>query len=454
MIRIIIAFILILQVTSLSSQITFTSRHSNYRWVYQYLNYDIPDKNIVDTISRDSVVVDGKEYRKFSNFLVRDNGYQTYVRRNASPASKEYMVFDFSKNLGDTFNMVLENRTVKLTVLDKRKQYVETDSLILMKVEILDTLFNRKMYWLESVGCITGENVNLNPINWPATYGFDDIGFKMICYLNKTDESLLGFFGISCFDHNLLNPSRSWYTWASTQNGDNKTPVKYNVDYTRDTTVNGLQYFWMSYNKVFARYDGSTKSFFMLSSPDEILLFKTDAVVNDTIFHIPGTRAEVVSSITNEFIGKSYRRAYKTDRDVFYSGMGPLNFSFFDPNQRITIPEYQSGNVCFEDEYKVVYNYKDYSFLKSCNQFSSISNAQPIHFSVYQSGKLLMVDSDKTMKPNSRILIYDLMGKVILDQTMSSQKSQIIDISCLSSGLYIIHVQNDFNLFSTKVWVH
>jgi hypothetical protein len=134
--------------------------------------------------------------------------------------------------------------------------------------------------------------------------------------------------------------------------------------------------------------------------------------------------------------------------------MGPLNFSFFDPNQRITIPEYQSGNVCFEDEYKVVYNYKDYSFLKSCNQFSSISNAQPIHFSVYQSGKLLMVDSDKTMKPNSRILIYDLMGKVILDQTMSSQKSQIIDISYLSSGLYIIHVQNDFNLFSTKVWVH
>ena len=454
MIRTILALILILQVTFLSSQRTFTSRHSDYRWVYQYLNYDIPEKNIVDTISRDSVVVDGKEYRKFSYFLVRDNGYQTYVRRNASPTSKEYMVFDFSKNLGDTFNMVLENRTVKLTVLDKRKQYLETDSLILMKVEILDTLFNRKMYWLESVGCITGENVRLNPINWPATYGFDDIGFEMICYLNKSNESLLDFFGISCFDHNILNPSRSWYTWASTQNGDNKIAVKYNVDYTRDTTVNGLQYFWMSYNKVFARYDGGTKSFFMLSTPNEILLFKTDAVVNDTMFHIPGTRAEVVSSITNEFIGKSYRRAYKTDRDVFYSGMGPLNFSFFDPNQRITIPEYQSGNVCFEEKYKVVYNYKDYSFLRSCNQFSSISSEQPINFIAYQSGKYLVIDTDKVIKSNTQVIIYDLWGKTILKQRMLNMKSQMIDISILNSGLFIVNIQNDLSLFSTKVWIH
>lgn len=89
------------------------------------------------------------------------------------------------------------------------------------------------------------------------------------------------------------------------------------------------------------------------------------------------------------------------------------------------------------------------SNLGSHTQTLSAINIEPKHIKIYPNpvnGALLFVD----VQNQTQIKIFDLTGKPILKTTVDSQQSAV-DISTLSSGMYIMHLQNTHGQYTRKI---
>ena len=87
--------------------------------------------------------------------------------------------------------------------------------------------------------------------------------------------------------------------------------------------------------------------------------------------------------------------------------------------------------------------------LGSHTQTLSVTNVKPKHIKIYPNpvkGALLFVD----VQNQTQIEVFDLTGNTILKTTVDSQHSAV-DISTLSSGMYIMHLQNTHGQHTRKI---
>ena len=87
--------------------------------------------------------------------------------------------------------------------------------------------------------------------------------------------------------------------------------------------------------------------------------------------------------------------------------------------------------------------------LGSHTQTLSVTNVEPKHRKIYPNpvkGALLFVD----VQNQTQIEVFDLTGNTILKTTVDSQHSAV-DISTLSSGIYIMNLQNTHGQYTRKI---
>lgn len=108
-----------------------------------------------------------------------------------------------------------------------------------------------------------------------------------------------------------------------------------------------------------------------------------------------------------------------------------------------------SGSTAYNANEWTSYPQNTCSNLGSHTQTLSAINIEPKHIKIYPNpinGALLFVD----VQNQTQIEIFDLTGKPILKTTVDSQQSAV-DISTLSSGMYIMHLQNTHGQYTRKI---
>ncbi len=108
-----------------------------------------------------------------------------------------------------------------------------------------------------------------------------------------------------------------------------------------------------------------------------------------------------------------------------------------------------SGSTAYNADEWTSYPQNTCSNLGSHIQTLSAINIEPKHIKIYPNpvnGALLFVD----VQNQTQIEIFDLTGKPILKTTVDSQHSAM-DISTLSSGIYIMNLQNTHGQYTRKI---
>ena len=108
-----------------------------------------------------------------------------------------------------------------------------------------------------------------------------------------------------------------------------------------------------------------------------------------------------------------------------------------------------SGSTAYNADEWTSYPQNTCSNLGSHTQTLSAINIEPKHIKIYPNpvnGALLFVD----VQNQTQIEIFDLTGKPILKTTVDSQHSAV-DISTLSSGIYIMNLQNTHGQYTRKI---
>ena len=108
-----------------------------------------------------------------------------------------------------------------------------------------------------------------------------------------------------------------------------------------------------------------------------------------------------------------------------------------------------SGSTAYNADEWTSYPQNTCTNLGSHTQTLSAINIEPKHIKIYPNpvnGALLFVD----VQNQTQIEIFDLTGNTILKTNVDSQHSAV-DISTLSSGIYIMNLQNTHGQYTRKI---
>lgn len=441
--KIILTITILIFSNQLDAQKTFKTRAGKYKWVYNHRTWDYFDGDYIDSVYTDSTFLNNKYYHQIGKFYIRDSGNKVYCYSN----NKEFLIMDYSVNVGDTFR-TNNGRNIEFKVISKSKIKIETDSLIIITLKPSTFPLNwPPMTWIESIGCISQ---GYHPINWTELYGFTDIGYEQQCFI-VNDTNLLSEFGLTCFKNDLLNPNKKWHVWESNDNGDRKYGVTY-YNTNKDTLINGKKYFIMNDRYSFARYDSISKKYYALGfkSMNEILIFDENAKIGDTINLHRSWLPAIVRSIDYGFYDNIYRKTFKTDYDTYVTGIGSLSKVFWE-NDFVYIPEFQNGNICYEENNSLNYKFPFYyQNNNSCEITSGISDNELEKIQILiQNNKLYLSHISLTNSPYS-IRIFNLQGQEIFQSKLSKNAEQVFDLE-FKHGIYILQIISNQSVISKKI---
>jgi hypothetical protein len=414
--------------SSLWGQRTFASRAMDYHWMFKkFVWMDITDRY---SGSLDTVVntLNGKSYRTFIgdglNFQIADSGSKVYLLKG----SEEILLMDYSLNIGDT----LKTSKYQMKILEKYKVKIENDSLWYMQMKSITN--QPAVLWLESIGCLS----LFHPINWYTYFGYADLGYNLDCVINN-DTSILKQVRKNCaLDNNLVNSNKIWHTWASNHNGDLKFSVPYYFT-NRDTVLLGKNYWIMNQKNRYVRYDSIEGKYFILYHPSngiEQLVYDDRVKVGDTM-STPFNQADTVVKIEYKWIEDDFRKVITTFRDVYISGIGSVRRVMWD-NHLVTFPEYQAGNICFEENSVIRYHYPFfYQNKNQCEIISSIQNAINNSITIFPNPVLNVLNFNNSDKKEFKI--RNSIGVVVL----KGECEEKIDLAELPPGIYFLELMNN-----------
>lgn len=420
--------------TSLWGQKTFGSRAMDYHWMFKkklWANVSGHYSGYVDTTVR---TFNGKSYRTFIgdglNFQIADSGSKVYGLKG----SQEFLLMDYYLRLGDTFRTTYDSRILLLQVRQKSKVKIEGDSLWYFELKsVAHPLNSSPVVWIESIGCLNA----YHPLNWPAIFGISDIGYWLYCVM-QFDSSILKTIGKNCaLDNNLINPNKKWYTWASNNNGDLKFSNQYYFT-NRDTVLFGKNYWIMNQKNRYVRYDSIEGKYFVLYNPSngiEQLVYCDRVKVGDTM-STPYNQADTVVKIEYKWTGDDYRKVITTGRDIYLSGIGSVNRVMWG-NHLVTFPEYQAGNICFEENSVIRYHYPYFFENKNqCEITSSIQNAAISSITIFPNPVLNILNFNNSDKKQFKI--RNSLGVMVLE----GECEEKIDAAVLPQGIYFLELMD------------
>lgn len=114
-----------------------------------------------------------------------------------------------------------------------------------------------------------------------------------------------------------------------------------------------------------------------------------------------------------------------------------------------TIPEFQSGNVCYSEKDDILYHYPIYSILKSCDNFAGIHESES-QLKIYFSENKLIIKSNSYIPKDNRLKIFNLSGQLVLNKILSQSTEQMLDLSSLMNGLYFTKLETPSALYRLK----
>lgn len=117
--------------SSAQSQKPFSSRALDYSWVYKSFVWAQVSNRYSSKLDSTSTNFNGKDYYSFENFKIADSGTKVFALTGA----KEYLLMDYSLNVGDTLVSNYTTSPYKLWVIAKSKVKIEHDSLWRMELK-------------------------------------------------------------------------------------------------------------------------------------------------------------------------------------------------------------------------------------------------------------------------------------------------------------------------------
>lgn len=434
-----IFFIAFLWSKSLWGQRTFGSRANDYIWVYNSWSNSHMDTRYTSRIDSNQFVFNGKNYYTFENIKLADSGLKVFGYNG----SQEFLLMDYSLEIGDTLHSTYGSANFALNLINKQKVKIENDSLWQFELKSIFHANNIPTFvWVESIGCIHF----YHPITWFTTMNSLDLSYTLHC-ITHNDTSILKPFGKNCaFENSLIHLGKKWHTWASNHNGDLKFSVPYYFT-NRDTTLFGKNYQTMNQPNNFVRYDTSKEKYYMLSNKngEEIMLFNESAKIGDTIYSVFGSY-DTVEKIEYMWIENQYHKIYVTPKDRFISGIGWEHRVMWDKHV-IVFPEYQSGNICFEDNRAILYHYPFYYQNKnSCVVTSPIQTALNVNLKVYPNPFMdrIFLNTDETLLYEMYTIDGQHIGK--------GECRNSINMSSLSSGYYLLRLMSRTQAHNFKLY--
>lgn len=416
--------------TFAQSQKPFSSRALDYFWLYKSFVWAQVSNRYSSKLDTPIANINGKDYYSFENFKIADSGTKVFALTGA----KEYLLMDYSLNLGDTLVSNYTSSPYKLRVIAKSKVKIENDSLWRMELKSVAHSTNvPALIWIESLGCLNA----FHPINWPSKFNFSDLGFNLDCVIHK-DTSILRIFGKNCaIDNSLTNSNKIWHTWASNHSGDLKFSVPYYFT-NHDTTLFGKKYGTMNQINRFVRYDYSSGKYFILSNYNngqELLVYSDKVKIGDTMA-IYGTISDTVTKIEYKWIEDDYRKVITTVYDVYISGIGSVKRVMWN-NHLTTFPEFASGNICFEENSTIRYHYPFfYQNREQCEITSSIQNASIRSISFFPNP--VQTNFNFNTSDKKEFKIRNSQGVLVLE----GECEEKIDLVILPKGIYFIELQS------------
>lgn len=415
---------------SAQGQKPFSSRVLNYTWVYKSFIWAQVSNRYSSKLDTPVANFNGKDYYSFENFKIADSGSKVF----ALTGTKEYLLMDYSLNVGDTLVSQFTLNPFKLKVITKSKVKIEHDSLWRMELKSVAHPTNvPALIWIESLGCLNA----FHPINWPSKFNVSDLGFNLDCVIH-TDTSILKALGKNCgLDHNIIHPSKKWYVWTSVNNGDIKVSSYYQF-LSNDTFIAGKKCNKMNVPNTYVRYDTSTGKYFVISNlyGEEIMVYNERAKVGDTMFHVRNT-VDTVQRIEYSWVQDVIRKKTTTNGDIYYSGIGSEARVLWD-NHLITFPEYQAGNICYGESEIIKYHFPFYFENKqSCEITSSIQNASINTISFFPNPVQTSLNFNTSDKKEFKI--RNSLGVLVLE----GECEEKIDLTILSKGIYFIELQSN-----------
>lgn len=385
-------------------------------------------------MSVDSFLIKGRYYRQFEDFFLRDSNNKLYILKDTSGI--ESLIFDFTVTLGDILKFPHFSDTARFEVISKSKIFLENDSLIRMELKAIPPNNYPNPIWIESIGNV---GAGYHPIDWLRYYRVSDIGIGSFYFLKEEP-----IYGECLKKDKLIDVNKKWYTWASNDNGDRKFSVIYQF-LNIDTIISGKIYRKMNQPYTFVRYDSNEQRYYILSNKigEEIMVFNHRARVGDTIFNTK-YYVDTVVKTSYGWVENVYRKIYTTSTDTYLSGIGSVGKVMWDKHL-ISFPEYQAGNLCYSEFNTMLYHYKDFYILNSCEVNSSISEGQYQKISVYPNPSVdfIYID-DESPKSYS---IYNLLGKEILRGNFRAK----IDIQSLEKGFYKLVIEWKTQIYPIKL---
>lgn len=420
------------------SQRTFYSRAGDYTWIHQTslfgdISYD------ANTISKDSFIIKGQFYRKFSYFYIRESGLKLYVLEDST--QDEYLSMDFGMQVGDTLTVNYKSQIEKLVLRELVKIKIGDDSLILQKFDVITGFAVTKIDFIQSIG-----SIRTYPLHWMNHFDVYDLGASLECVLHND----ISIFGSKCLDMSLLSLDKKWYIWESKNNGDTKSSTVLNLRLDRDTVINQKTYHSMNSQDIYIRYDTSDFKYYILVDYNkEDMLYNSRAMIGDTLSKHRWGGQGIVRDIQYKFIGDIYRKVYFTDYDTFISGIGYIkNVMWYSKSH--AFPEQDEGNVCYMTNARsYTYHFPDYYQLQSCDDFSSINNHDHTKIECYPYADNLIIKSTIPFR-NSILKIYDLTGRLHYQEQIPNFTQKEIDISLFKNSLYLVEIENENFVIKSK----
>jgi hypothetical protein len=417
--------------TFAQSQKPFSSRALDYSWLYKSFVWAQVSNRYSSKLDTPLANFNGKDYYSFENFKIADSGTKVFALTGA----KEYLLMDYSLNVGDTLVSNYTTSPYKLRVIAKSKVKIENDSLWRMELKSVAHPTNvPALIWIESLGCLNA----FHPINWPSKFNFSDLGFNLDCVIHL-DTSILRIFGKNCaIDNSLTNSNKIWHTWGSNNNGDLKFSVPYYFT-NHDTTLFGKKYRTMNQINRFVRYDSLSGKYFILSNYNngqELLVYSDRVKIGDTMAIIHGTIPDTVTKIEYKWVEDEYRKVINTGRDIYISGIGSVNRVMWN-NHLAAFPEFASGNICFEGNGTIRYHYPFfYQNREQCEITSSIQNVSIRSISFFPNPVQTSLNFNTSDKKEFKI--RNSLGVLVLE----GECEEKIDLSTLPKGIYFIELQS------------
>ncbi len=163
-----------------------------------------------------------------------------------------------------------------------------------------------------------------------------------------------------------------------------------------------------------------------------VAIFRED--VSNRWFELRGNVLEIdsiINSINNNYYLLLLNGNY--DREILKWGSDKIDFSNLDytdtwVNERITFLDIYFGNITS----------------------NILNNKQDDIYKIYPNPTNGIVNLEFTNHNITQIMIYDLTGKTMIEK-INIQQNEMLDLSSFVSGIYIIKIQTDNEIFTTKI---